>query len=130
MPVRPAGFSLRSATPWGAYASRGIATLWAPAPQPQLAALIDLLGRARTRLLQMVDEPLATIEIARGSRSPPALYPSIFKPSTDAASSHGRPTAGKSSTGALAGQTSSSPGHRTTRNSGSSPSRDPTAPSH
>ena len=47
------------------YPSRGIATLWAPPPEPDLGALVDLLGRQRTRLLQMLDEPLPTIEIAR-----------------------------------------------------------------
>jgi DNA-binding transcriptional ArsR family regulator len=54
------------------YPSRGIATLWAPPPQPDLAALVDLLGRQRTRLLQMLDEPLPTIEIARRLKVTPS----------------------------------------------------------
>jgi DNA-binding transcriptional ArsR family regulator len=48
-----------------AYPSRGIGTLWAPPPQPERAALIDLFGRTRALLLEMLDEPLPTIEIAR-----------------------------------------------------------------
>lgn len=48
-----------------AYPSRGIGILWAAPPQPERAALIDLLGRTRVLLLQMLDEPLPTIEIAR-----------------------------------------------------------------
>ncbi len=48
-----------------AYPSRGIGTLWAPAPEPDRTALINLLGRRRTLLLQMIAEPLPTVEIAR-----------------------------------------------------------------
>jgi DNA-binding transcriptional ArsR family regulator len=48
-----------------AYPSRGIGTLWAPAPQPDLTVLVDLLGRTRALLLQMLEEPLPTIEAAR-----------------------------------------------------------------
>jgi DNA-binding transcriptional ArsR family regulator len=48
-----------------AYPSRGIGTLWAPPPEPDPTALVDLLGRRRALLLQMLDEPLPTIELAR-----------------------------------------------------------------
>src|SRR3954447_6553712 len=48
-----------------AYPSRGVGTLWAPALEPDRAALVDLLGRRRALLLQMLGEPLPTIEIAR-----------------------------------------------------------------
>ena len=48
-----------------AYPSRGVATLWAPPPQPEQTALVDLLGRTRALLLEMLDEPLPTVEIAR-----------------------------------------------------------------
>ncbi len=48
-----------------AYPSRGIGTLWAPAPEPDAGALVDLLGRTRALLLQMLVEPLPTVEIAR-----------------------------------------------------------------
>jgi len=47
------------------YPSRGIATLWAPPPQPKPGALVDLLGRTRALLLQMLEEPLPTVELAR-----------------------------------------------------------------
>lgn len=48
-----------------AYPSRGIGTLWAPPPEPDAGALVDLLGRTRALLVQMLDEPLPTVEIAR-----------------------------------------------------------------
>jgi DNA-binding transcriptional ArsR family regulator len=54
------------------YPSRGVATLWAPAKPPDEIAISDLLGRTRTRLLQMLDEPLATVEIARRLRVTPS----------------------------------------------------------
>jgi len=55
-----------------AYPSRGVATLWAPPPQPDETALVDLLGRTRALLLQMLDEPLSTVEIARRLRVTPS----------------------------------------------------------
>jgi DNA-binding transcriptional ArsR family regulator len=55
-----------------AYPSRGVGTLWAPPPQPDLTALVDLLGRTRALLLQMLDEPLATVEIARRLKVTPS----------------------------------------------------------
>jgi DNA-binding transcriptional ArsR family regulator len=47
------------------YPSRGIGTLWSPPPEPDVAALVDLLGRTRALLLQILEEPLATVELAR-----------------------------------------------------------------
>lgn len=61
-PVPPLG---ADEPPSLAYPSRGIGTLWAPAPQPDPAALVDLLGRTRALLIQMLEEPLPTIELAR-----------------------------------------------------------------
>ncbi len=58
--------------PYLAYPSRGIGTLWAPPPAPDLAALVDLLGRTRALLLQMLDEPLSTVEIARRLKVTPS----------------------------------------------------------
>jgi DNA-binding transcriptional ArsR family regulator len=55
-----------------AYASRGIGTLWAPPPEPDLTALVDLLGRTRALLLQMVEEPLPTVELARRLKVTPS----------------------------------------------------------
>lgn len=47
------------------YPSRGVATLWAPASAAGAGALAELLGRPRARVLQMLDEPLPTLELAR-----------------------------------------------------------------
>jgi len=55
-----------------AYPSRGIGTLWSPPPQADATALVDLLGHTRARLLQMLDEPLPTVEIARRLRVTPS----------------------------------------------------------
>jgi len=54
------------------YPSRGIGTLWSPPPQPDPAAVVDLLGRTRALLLQMLDEPLPTVEIARRLKVTPS----------------------------------------------------------
>lgn len=55
-----------------AYPTRGLGTLWALPPVPEPTALIDLLGRTRALLLQMLDEPLPTIEIARRLKVTPS----------------------------------------------------------
>ncbi|MGO9883840.1 MAG: ArsR family transcriptional regulator [Solirubrobacteraceae bacterium] len=54
------------------YPSRGVATLWSPPPQAQPGALVDLLGRTRALLLQMLEEPLATNEVARRLKVTPS----------------------------------------------------------
>jgi len=54
------------------YPSRGIGTLWSPPPEPDPTALVDLLGRTRALLLQMLDEPLPTVEIARRLKVTPS----------------------------------------------------------
>ncbi|MEV7614243.1 ArsR family transcriptional regulator [Streptomyces sp. NPDC089799] len=62
------------------YPSRGVATLWATAPAPppgpavaaREAALVPLLGAPRARLLGLVAEPLATVELARRLRVTPS----------------------------------------------------------
>ncbi|MEH1165936.1 helix-turn-helix domain-containing protein [Micromonospora sp. CPCC 205539] len=51
--------------PMLSYPCRGVATLWAPAPIPDARALSALIGVPRARLLGMLEEPLATVEIAR-----------------------------------------------------------------
>ncbi|MFD1932443.1 MULTISPECIES: ArsR/SmtB family transcription factor [Nonomuraea] len=55
-----------------AYPSRGVATLWAPAPTPDPAALASLLGAPRAGLLVLLDEPLPTVELARRLRVTPS----------------------------------------------------------
>jgi DNA-binding transcriptional ArsR family regulator len=70
--VKPVPPMLADEPPSLAYPSRGLGTLWAPPPEPDLTALIDLLGRTRTVLLQMLAEPLPTIEIARRLKVTPS----------------------------------------------------------
>ena len=55
-----------------AYPSRGIGTLWAPPPRADPAALVDLLGRTRALLIEMLEEPLPTSEIARRLKVTPS----------------------------------------------------------
>ncbi|MFA1548225.1 ArsR/SmtB family transcription factor [Actinomadura chokoriensis] len=47
------------------YPSRGVATLWAAAPEPDDTALTSVLGQRRAALLAVLDEPLPTVELAR-----------------------------------------------------------------
>lgn len=54
------------------YPSRGIGTLWSPPPRPDPTALVDLLGSTRALLLQMLEEPLPTVEIARRLKVTPS----------------------------------------------------------
>ncbi|MGW7455439.1 ArsR/SmtB family transcription factor [Streptomyces sp. NPDC054787] len=55
------------------YPSRGAATLWAADPAPARSdALVPLLGAPRARLLTLLAEPLATVELARRLRVTPS----------------------------------------------------------
>lgn len=54
------------------YPSRGVATLWAPAPTPDATALVALLGAPRAALLDLLGEPLPTVELARRLRVTPS----------------------------------------------------------
>jgi DNA-binding transcriptional ArsR family regulator len=58
--------------PWLAYPCRGAATLWATPPQVDASALTALIGTARAGLLTLLEEPLATSEIARRLRVTPS----------------------------------------------------------
>lgn len=58
--------------PWLAYPCRGAATLWTVAPKADASTLTSLLGATRAGLLYMLDEPLATIEIARRLKVTPS----------------------------------------------------------
>jgi DNA-binding transcriptional ArsR family regulator len=58
--------------PMLAYPSRGVATLWVPAPAVDASALVSLLGAPRARLLHLLEEPLPTVEIARRLRVTPS----------------------------------------------------------
>ena len=62
-----------------AYPSRGIATLWAPPLPRATAALTSLLGSPRAQLLDMLAEPLPTVEIARRLRVTPSAVSQHLK---------------------------------------------------
>ncbi|TDB83771.1 transcriptional regulator [Actinomadura sp. KC216] len=55
-----------------AYPCRAVATLWAPAPVPDVTALGALVGEPKARLLRLLDEPLATVELAHRLRVTPS----------------------------------------------------------
>lgn len=59
-------------TPTLSYPCRGVATLWSSAPPTDSAALGSLIGAPRSRLLGLLAEPLATVEIARRLRVTPS----------------------------------------------------------
>jgi DNA-binding transcriptional ArsR family regulator len=68
----PSVFAHKPAPPVGpdeppmlVYPSRGVATLWAPVPAAGASALVALIGVPRARLLGLLEEPLATGELAR-----------------------------------------------------------------
>ncbi|MER7683892.1 ArsR family transcriptional regulator [Streptomyces sp. NPDC097610] len=54
------------------YPSRGVATLWDETPPPDSASLASLLGVPRARLLNLLEEPLPTVELARRLRVTPS----------------------------------------------------------
>jgi hypothetical protein len=56
---------LPDALPSFSYPCRGVATLWATPPRTESSALTALIGAPRTGLLALLEEPLATSEIAR-----------------------------------------------------------------
>ena len=62
-----------------AYPSRGVATLWAPAPDGDATALASLLGPARARLLNLLAEPLPTVDIARRLKVTPSAVSQHLK---------------------------------------------------
>lgn len=70
--VKPVPPLDRDEPPWLAYPSRGVATLWAEAPEPDATALASLLGPVRTRLLRLLADPLPTIELARQLKVTPS----------------------------------------------------------
>ncbi|MFM9371001.1 ArsR/SmtB family transcription factor [Streptomyces sp. Da 82-17] len=56
-----------------AYPSRGVGTLWSDTPPATpTGALTELLGATRARLLAHLEEPLATVELARRFRVTPS----------------------------------------------------------
>jgi DNA-binding transcriptional ArsR family regulator len=77
--VKPAPPLVPEEPPALTYPSRGVATLWAaPAPGGS-AALVSLLGAPRAHLLDMLAEPLPTIELARRLRVTPSAVSQHLK---------------------------------------------------
>jgi DNA-binding transcriptional ArsR family regulator len=70
--VKPAPPLVPQEPPALTYPSRGIATLWAPPPPAPSSALASLIGAPRAQLLDMLAEPLATIELARRLKVTPS----------------------------------------------------------
>ncbi|MFJ5553308.1 helix-turn-helix domain-containing protein [Streptomyces sp. NPDC093225] len=66
------------------YPSRGVATLWDPVPEGPPGALGALLGAPRARLLGLLDEPLATVELAERLRVTPSAVSQHLKVLYDA----------------------------------------------
>ncbi|MDI3389057.1 helix-turn-helix domain-containing protein [Streptomyces sp. B-S-A8] len=70
---KPAPPVTSEVAPLLAYPSRGVGTLWVDAPPATPpGALTDLLGATRARLLAQLEEPLATVELARRFRVTPS----------------------------------------------------------
>jgi hypothetical protein len=61
------------------YSSRGIGTLWSPPPPAPSSALASLIGAPRAQLLDMLAEPLATIELARRLKVTPSAVSQHLK---------------------------------------------------
>lgn len=70
--VKPAPPLVPEEPPALTYPSRGVATLWAPPPPVPRSSLASLLGAPRARLLDMLGEPLPTVEIARRLKVTPS----------------------------------------------------------
>jgi Helix-turn-helix domain len=77
--VKPAPPLVPEEPPALTYPSRGIATLWAPPPPRPTAAVASLLGPARAQLLDMLAEPLPTIELARRLKVTPSAVSQHLK---------------------------------------------------
>jgi Bacterial regulatory protein, arsR family len=77
--VKPAPPLVPEEPPALTYPSRGVATLWAPPPPGGSAALVSLLGAPRAHLLDMLAEPLPTIELARRLRVTPSAVSQHLK---------------------------------------------------
>ncbi|MEV6976391.1 ArsR family transcriptional regulator [Kitasatospora sp. NPDC093806] len=55
-----------------AYPCRGVATLWSAPPTADASVLAELVGAAKARLLLLLDEPMAGVELARRLRVTPS----------------------------------------------------------
>src|SRR5581483_6177795 len=84
--LMPSIFAVKPATPLVpeeppalTYPSRGVATLWAPPAPGASGALVSLLGAPRAQLLDMLAEPLPTIDLARRLRVTPSAVSQHLK---------------------------------------------------
>ncbi len=77
--VKPAPPLVPEEPPSLTYPSRGIATLWAPAPPHPTAVLASLLGAPRAQLLEMLAEPQPTVELARRLKVTPSAVSQHLK---------------------------------------------------
>lgn len=77
--VKPAPPLVPEEPPALSYPSRGIATLWAPPPPAPSSALASLIGAPRAQLLDMLAEPLPTIELARRLKVTPSAVSQHLK---------------------------------------------------
>lgn len=77
--VKPAPPLVPEEPPALTYPSRGIATLWAPPPPGPRTELASLIGAPRAQLLDMLAEPLPTVELARRLRVTPSAVSQHLK---------------------------------------------------
>jgi DNA-binding transcriptional ArsR family regulator len=77
--VKPVPPMIADEPPSLAYPSRGVATLWAPPPPRPSEAVASLIGAPRVQLLDMLAEPLPTVELARRLRVTPSAVSQHLK---------------------------------------------------
>jgi DNA-binding transcriptional ArsR family regulator len=77
--VKPAPPLVPEEPPALTYPSRGVGTLWSPPPAGASQALVSLIGSPRAQLLEMLAEPLPTIEIARRLKVTPSAVSQHLK---------------------------------------------------
>jgi DNA-binding transcriptional ArsR family regulator len=77
--VKPVPPMIADEPPSLAYPSRGLGTLWAPPPPRVNGALGALIGAPRAQLLEMLAEPLPTIELARRLKVTPSAVSQHLK---------------------------------------------------
>ncbi len=61
------------------YPTRGIGTLWSPPPPAPRSALTSLIGPPRAQLLDMLAEPLPTVELPRRLKVTPSAVSQHLK---------------------------------------------------
>jgi len=77
--VKPAPPLVEEEAPSLLYPTRGIGTLWSPPPPIPRSALAALIGSPRAQLLDMLAEPLPTVELARRLKVTPSAVSQQLK---------------------------------------------------